>query len=95
MREINGLISIARKAGFVVIGVDNLRNYDKKLYILLVDKIAGNSLLREMNHLAKTKNIPLFYVDDLGSKVAIKNCKAVGIKNKSISDSIIESLKGE
>ena len=95
MSSVNGLISIARKAGYVIIGLENLKGYDKKMYLLLVDKTAGSSLSREMNFLAKTKNIPLIQVDNLGSLVAIENCKAVGLKNKAISENLIESLKGE
>ena len=93
MNNVNGLLSIARKAGYVIIGQDNLTDYKKKLYLVLMDKNAGNSLSREMNFLAKKDNIPLLQVDDLEKLVSIKNCKAVGIKNKAISDKIIESLK--
>lgn len=96
MGKIEGLISIARKAGFVIVGQDNLKNYDKKLYLLLCDKNAGSSLLREMNFLAQKKEIKLVQIEDLERLCAIKNCKALGIKNKAFSDNIIECLlKGE
>lgn len=96
MKKIDGLVSIARKAGFAIIGLDNLKKYDKKLYLLLCDNNAGNSLLREIKFLAEKRNIPMFQIDGLGKTTAIENCKVVGIKNKSISDNIIECLiKGE
>lgn len=95
MKEISGLISIARKAGFAIIGQDNLKSYDKKLYLLLVDKNAGNSLKREMKYLSNDKNIPLFELEGLGQVVTIENCKAIGIKNKAISENIIKCIKGE
>jgi ribosomal protein L7Ae-like RNA K-turn-binding protein len=97
LTKIGGLISIARKAGYVILGQDNLKNYDKKLYALLLDKTAGNSLSREMNFLANKKNIPLIVVENLAEMVSIENCKVIGIKNKPMTDKILECLeiKGE
>lgn len=95
MTKISGLISIARKAGYVIIGKDNLQNYDKKLYVLLMDKSAGSSLAREMKFISQTRKIPLLEVENLASMISIENCKAIGIKNKSMSDNIIKCLKGE
>ncbi|MDE6583733.1 MAG: hypothetical protein K2K31_03710 [Clostridia bacterium] len=95
MTKISGLISIARKGGFVIIGQDNLRGYRKKLFLVLVDKSAGNSLMREAKFLSESKNIPLLEIDNLSETVGIENCKIVAVKNKSLSDSIIKTLKGE
>ena len=95
LNKLIGLISIARKAGFCIIGQDNLRNYDKKLYLILLDKNAGSSLQRQMNFLANDKNIPLILIDNLSEMLAIENCKVVGIKNKAISENLIKSLKGD
>ncbi len=95
MNKIKGLISIARKAGYVIIGKDNLMDYKKKLYLLIVDNTAGDSLKREMKFISNSKKIPLLELDDLGEKVSIDNCKAIGLKNKAMSDSIEKCIKGE
>ena len=95
MNRLKGLISIAKKAGFVVIGAENLKGYNKKLFLLLMDKLAGNSLKREMNFLAQTRNLPLLEIENLAEIVAIDNCKAIGIKNKVMSENIEKCLKGE
>jgi ribosomal protein L7Ae-like RNA K-turn-binding protein len=95
LNRIGGLVSIARKAGYVVIGKDNLAIYTKKLYLLLVDKTAGSSLSREMKFLSENRNIPILEVENLGTLVGIENCKAIGIKNKAISESIEKCVKGE
>ena len=95
MNKLNGLISIAKKAGFVVVGGENLIGYGKKLYLLLMDKNAGNSLRREMNFLANNKKIPLQECENLADIVSIENCKAIGIKNKAMSENIEKCLKGE
>ena len=95
LNKLEGLISIAKKAGFVVVGGENLIGYSKKLYLLLINKNAGNSLRREMNFLAKNKNLTLCECDNLAKIVAIENCKAIGIKNKAMSESIEKCLKGD
>jgi len=93
--KLGGLISIARKAGFCIIGQDKLKNYDKKLYIILISKTAGNSLEREMTFLAKEKNIPLLWMEELDNLTGINNCKVIGIKNKELSEQIAKIIKGE
>lgn len=95
LNEIRGYFSIARKAGFAIVGQDVLKGFDKKLYLIVIDTNAGNSLKREMNFLSKNKNIPLIELDGLAEIVAIQNCKVVGIKNKAISENIIKCIKGE
>ena len=95
MNNISGLISIARKAGFCIIGQDRLLSYDKKLYLVLLDNSAGKALERQMNFLTKDLNIPLLRVDNLTEMLALKNCKVLGIKNKAISENLIKSLKGD
>lgn len=95
MKNLDGILSLSRKAGMLVIGQDNLLGYQKKLYVLLLDKTAGKSLLREVNFMAKQKNLPLFEIENLGKFVGIENCKVLGVKNKAFSEKIIEFLKGE
>ena len=95
MNKIQGLISIARKAGFVIIGKEKLATYKKKLYLLLIDKSAGNSLLREMKFLSENRDIPLLEIENLAELVSIENCKAIGLKNKALSESIEKCVKGE
>ena len=95
MNKINGLISIARKAGFCIIGQDKLLDYDKKLYLLLLDNSAGKALERQITFLSKDLNVPLLRVDNLAEMISLENCKVIGIKNKAISENLIKSLKGE
>lgn len=95
MNKFEGLIGIARKAGFVIVGGDNLSTYTKKLYLLIIDKSAGVSLKRQMGFVAKDRQIPLYEIENLGSAVGISSCKAVGLKNKALSEQIEMCLKGE
>ena len=96
MSDLKGLLSLSRKAGYVVIGLENLMAYDKKLFLLLCDKSAGKSTQREMNHLCEMRAIPLLFVDNLAQLLSIENCKAIGIRNKNFSEMIskeIENIK--
>lgn len=93
MSDLKGLLSLARKAGYVVIGVDNLSGYDKKLFLLLHDKSAGKSLVREMNFLSQKRSVPLAEVDGLEELMHIPNCKAVGIRNKKFSEMILTEIE--
>lgn len=95
LNKLKGLISIARKAGFCIIGQDKLIDYEKKLYLILLDNRAGRALERQMIYLSNEKEIPLVRVDGLDEILAIQNCRVVGIRNKAISDSLINRLKGE
>ena len=95
MSSLEGLINIAKKAGFVIIGGENLSNYTKKLYLLILDNTAGNSLRREMQLLSSKRNLKILNVENLSKIVGIENCKAIGIKNKAFAENIEECLKGE
>ncbi len=70
MNKIQGLISIARKAGFVIIGKEKLATYTNR-------------------------DIPLLEIENLAELVSIENCKAIGLKNKALSESIEKCVKGE
>ena len=71
LNKLEGLIGIARKAGFVIVGGDNLSTYTKKLYLVIIDKTAGTSLKRQMGYVAKDRQIPLYETENLGSIVGI------------------------
>lgn len=90
--EILGLICIARKAGFCIVGQDNLKGYTKKLYLILCDDGAGDALKRSMNFLAKQSGAQMFAVKNLPKICNIENCKVLGIKNKAFAEKIIQKL---
>lgn len=91
--KIKGYISIANKAGYLIIGADNLKGYHKKLYLVLADSASGKNLLKIANNLKQNLNAELFILDNLETYTGINNCKIVGIKNKGISEEIIKLIK--
>jgi ribosomal protein L7Ae-like RNA K-turn-binding protein len=90
LNKIKGYINISHKAGYLIIGSDLLKSYDKKLYLVIYDKSAMKNTLKVVEKI-KEKNIPTIEVDDLENLTSIKNCKIIGIKNKNLS-SLIEKL---
>ena len=91
-QQISGYINICRKAGYLIIGADKLKGYDKKLYLVLFDSSAQKNTIKVIEEL-KNKDIAIIEVDNLESLTSIKNCKIVGIKNKNLSDIIQNLLK--
>lgn len=94
-QKIKGYISIAAKAGYIIFGTDNLKGYRKKLYLVIAQTEAGNSLLKVAESLRPLTQDNVFYVSDMEKLTAEKNCKILGIKNKGISDEIIKLLRSE
>lgn len=95
MKTVSGILNICRKAGYLIIGGENIRLNQHKMYLILIDKTAGNSLKREMSFSAKTRNIPLVETENLAEILGIDNLKALAVKNKALSEEILKLLKGE
>lgn len=91
-QKIRGYISIANKAGYLIIGADKLKGYKKKLFLLLVDQAAGKNILKISESF---ENIEKITVDSLEELSQITNCKVLGIKNKGISDEILKIIRSE
>ena len=90
--KIKGYLGIARKAGYLIIGVDNLKKYNKKLYLLLADSDLSNTINKTI---ASKEDVRHEIIDNLGELMSIEKCKIVGIKNHNIAMQIIENIKGE
>ena len=94
-KKLVGYINIAKKANYLIIGSDTLKDYTKKLYLVLYDKTAQNSV-RKIVYDIKHKDIKTKEIENLGELINIENCKIVGLKNKGLSDAILEILdRGE
>lgn len=94
MKDCRGVVNICRKAGYAIIGGENILNNSHKMYLILLDSSSGKSLKREMHFVADNRNIPLIEISNLSVQIGIENCKAVAFKNKALSDEIITILKG-
>ena len=84
-----GYLNISHKGGYLVIGSDKLDGYDKKLFLILIDEKAGKNSKKIG---ASFKDVKLLEVENLEELVSIRACKIVGVKNKQLSEKIIEAL---
>ena len=89
--KLQGYINIAKKAGYVIIGGEKLYNYNKKLYLVIYDNTSEKNTLKVVEKI-KQRNIPIFSIDNLQDIVSIKNCKIIGIKNKNLSDIMMQCI---
>ncbi len=94
MEEIKKYLGLAHNAGYLIIGGDKLDNYDKKLYLVLIDREAGKTSQKIANRF-RNRGIEVQEISNLQSYVLIDNCKIIGIKNKGISEEIKKYLVKE
>lgn len=83
-------IGIALQAGYVIEGSDKLSDYDKKLYLVLIDPAAGKSSRKIYERLIE-RGIEGREVESLG-ELNQKTYKLIGIKNKGLSEEIKKYL---
>lgn len=90
--KLKGYLNICKKANYIIIGGENLKYYDKKLFLILYDKSAKKNTLKILDNF-KDKNINIIEIENLDNLLNIESCKIVGIKNKSLSEIIINIIK--
>ena len=90
--KIETYIGFAIKKGSVVFGVDNVKCYRKKMYLLLyIDTLSQNSL-DVLKLTSQRVGCPLSQIEDY-QILQRKNCKALAICDKSLANAILENLK--
>lgn len=87
-----GYLNICKKAGYLIIGGEKLENYAKKLYLVLYDKKAQKNTLKIVEKL-KNNNILTIELENIEEIIQIKNCKIIGIKNKNLSEIILDLIQ--
>ena len=97
INKIKGLINISNKAGYLIIGADNLKNYRKKLYLIIYSNNSGKNLQKIAYTCKSYLGCEMIELDeqDFEKIVSIENCKIVGIKNLGLSQEIIKIVRGE
>lgn len=92
--KVKNYLGLCRKAGYLIIGGDNLKKYDKKMYLLLVDKEVSKNLQKIINKFDEN-GVECVLIENLASLVDIENCKIVGVKNNGLALEIIKNIRGE
>lgn len=92
--KIKGYLNISHKAGYLIAGGEKLKDYNKKLYLVIYDKLAQKNTMKIVDKL-KEKSIYVVEVGNLEELVSIKNCKIIGLKNKNLSEIILNLIKNK
>lgn len=93
IKKLNGYINLANRAGYIIWGVDNLKNYSHKMYLILYREDYGKTIEKTLNRFDVDKiklNIEMF-----NKIVGTENAKILAIKNKGITEQIVNLLRGE
>ena len=93
IEKIKGLVSICKKAGYLIVGGDNLKGYTQKIYLLLCEKDCGKNLFKIANNLKQQTNANLYVLENLAQYTNIEGCRLVAIKNKGLAEQIEKLLK--
>ena len=94
INKLKGYLNISNKAGYMIVGGEKLDSYNKKLYLVIYDKTAQKSTIKVVEKI-KTRGIPVVEVENLEELISIKNCKIIGLKNKNLSDIIVDIIEGK
>ena len=94
LKRANGYLNIAQSAGYVVWGTDGLKGYTHKLYLIVYREDFGKTIEKTLTRFNSIKQIML-NVQDFNYFIGNDNCKILAIKNKGISEQIINLLRGE
>ena len=86
-----GYLNICKKAGYLIIGGENLENYSKKLYLVIYD-VSSQKNTQKIVEKLKNKNINVIGIENLEDVTKINNCKIIGIKNKNLSEIIFSFI---
>lgn len=91
--KISTYIGFARKSNKVIFGIDNLKKYDKKLYLIIVCHSANNKYIDFALNKKVLTGCQLFRTNGilLHELTYTDNCKIIGIKNKELAAAIINN----
>lgn len=87
-----GLLGLCRRADYLIIGGDTLKDYKKKLYLVITAKQPSKNITKIATQCSEKYNIKsIELIDvDLGEIIGVKNCQIVGIKNLGMVNQILE-----
>ena len=96
LNKVKGYLGIAKKAKYCIFGADNLKGYSHKLYLVLYREDIGNTIKKVLKELSEKEiYIIKLNTNDFNYITQLNNCKLIAIKNKGLSDQIIQILRSE
>ena len=91
--KIETYVGFAIKKGSAVFGVDTISRYRKKMYLLLYVETLSDNSLKALTAVAEKIGCPLVKIADCG-QLQSRNCKAIAICDKQLSDAILNTAFG-
>ena len=89
--KIGNYLGISRKGNYLIIGSDNIKSYNKKMYLIILSKDASENAIKIARKKSNEYNIKSILFDkDLSNYLGVENCKIVALKNKGLSDAILK-----
>lgn len=92
MDKIETYIGFSIKKGSAVFGLDCLVRYRKKLYLVAVTQSVSDKTKNNAQQYALQRNVPFVVVADYDILLK-RNCKVVGITDKSLADAIVANIQ--
>ncbi len=92
--KVSTYLGFAQKSNSIIYGIDNLKLYTKKLYLVIVCHTANDKYITVAKNLvAANKNCKAFVTKQatLAELLNKDNCKIIGIKNHSLAQAIIDN----
>jgi hypothetical protein len=87
--KIAGYLNLALRAGALVLGVDNIRQAKRKLYVALADTGLSAGSLERLKRFVAEKRIPLYVFEGNLSDFAHKqNCRAAALSDGNLWNGI-------
>ena len=93
--KVKGLVNIANKGGYLIIGADNLKNYNKKLYLILRSDDSGKNIIKICEKQKERTSCAVEVIEKqiMPNLVSMENCKVVGIKNLGLAKEILKYIE--
>lgn len=95
INKLKGYVGLANKAGYLIWGVDNLKGYTHKLFLILYRSDVTNTIQKTLNSFGDNITKISLDVDVFNNIMQTNNSKIVAVKNKGFATKIIEILRGE
>lgn len=93
MNEISKYINLAKKAGAVIYGIDNIVK-NKNVQLILLCPTSSQNLVSKTESFATRKNIKLIKLqNELDSIINTTNCKVIGLTNLQLATQIVKIIE--
>lgn len=91
MSKLGNYLGISRKGNYLIVGSDNIKTYNKKLFLIVLSNDATENVKKIALNKSKQYNIQcIIYNNQLSNFIGVDNCKIVALKNKGLSDAILK-----